>query len=217
MFIQERVVGDRERLRALARGERDAEQKDRLLSVLHAAEVAHCGDVAAFVLQDPPGISAFAAASAAARRAAAGVVAVELDEEFVDAAAATGGVAWAPDVFAGEVGGVAAGAEEGELGFFEAGRGVLGVGLVADAELGPGEELVGGLLRGLAKQQDRFECEHLWARNAASQRCAHVAPREYVWDCKTGNIASHDAAHEFLSIFPDGAAEALPRLAQRRQ
>lgn len=36
MMIKEREPGDRARLRALARGQKDAEQKDRLLCVYHA-------------------------------------------------------------------------------------------------------------------------------------------------------------------------------------
>jgi transposase len=46
MFIKERQPGDRERLRSMARKERRAEQKDRLLSVLHALSGMETLDIA---------------------------------------------------------------------------------------------------------------------------------------------------------------------------
>lgn len=46
MFIKERELGDREKLRLMARKERSAEQKDRLLSVLHALEGVETLDIA---------------------------------------------------------------------------------------------------------------------------------------------------------------------------
>lgn len=46
MFIPERERGDRDRLRAMARAEKDADQKDRLLSVLHALSGMETLDIA---------------------------------------------------------------------------------------------------------------------------------------------------------------------------
>lgn len=46
MFITERQPGDREKLRSMARKQRSAEQKDRLLSVLHALEGMETLDIA---------------------------------------------------------------------------------------------------------------------------------------------------------------------------
>lgn len=46
MFITERERGDRDRLRALARAEKNADQKDRLLSVLHALSGMETLDIA---------------------------------------------------------------------------------------------------------------------------------------------------------------------------
>jgi transposase len=47
MFIKEREPGDRQRLRELARTQKNAEQKDRLLSVFHALGGMETLDIAA--------------------------------------------------------------------------------------------------------------------------------------------------------------------------
>jgi transposase len=49
MLIRERESGDRDRLRALARAEKNAEHKDRLLSALHALEGVQTLDIAAAI------------------------------------------------------------------------------------------------------------------------------------------------------------------------
>lgn len=49
MFIKERQAGDRDRLLALARREKSAEQRNRLLSVLHALNAMETLDIAAAI------------------------------------------------------------------------------------------------------------------------------------------------------------------------
>lgn len=47
MLLTERLAGDRDRLKALARAEKNAQQKDRLLSVLHSLNGREALDIAA--------------------------------------------------------------------------------------------------------------------------------------------------------------------------